>query len=118
MIPNREGRVVGPDGEHLSGVYTTGWIKRGPVGLIGHTKSDATETIRHLAEDADTLPRASDREPDAIAALLAERGVGHVEWDGWTLLDAYEQALGAPHGRERIKLVPREEMLSVMRREP
>ncbi len=117
VIPNREGRVVGPDGEQLSGVYTTGWIKRGPVGLIGHTKSDATETIRHLAEDADALPRASEREPGAITALLDERGVGHVEWDGWTLLDAYEQALGAPHGRERIKLVPREEMLAVMRRE-
>ena len=48
VIPNREGRVVGADGEHLSGVYTTGWIKRGPVGLIGHTKSDATETVKHL----------------------------------------------------------------------
>ena len=117
VIPNREGRVVGPDGEHLPGVYTTGWIKRGPVGLIGHTKSDATETIRHLTEDADALPRASEREPDAITALLAERAVGHVEWDGWTMLDAYEQALGAPHGRERIKLVPREEMLAVMRGE-
>jgi len=117
VIPNREGRVVGPDGEHLPGVYTTGWIKRGPVGLIGHTKSDATETIRHLTEDADALPRAAEREPGAITALLAERGVGHVEWDGWTMLDAYEQALGAPHGRERIKLVPREEMLAVMRGE-
>lgn len=117
VIPNREGRVVGPDGEHLPGIYTTGWIKRGPVGLIGHTKSDATETIRHLTEDADALPRAAEPEPDAITTLLAGRGVGPVAWDGWTLLDAYEQSLGAPHGRERIKLVPREDMLAVMRGE-
>lgn len=117
VIPNREGRVVGPDGEHLRGIYTTGWIKRGPVGLIGHTKSDATETIRHLTEDADALTRATEREPDAITTLLAGRGVGPVAWDGWTLLDAYEQSLGAPHGRERIKLVPREDMLAVMRGE-
>lgn len=115
VIPNREGRVVGPDGEHLTGVYTTGWIKRGPVGLIGHTKSDATETIRHLVADAPTLPPAPERDPAAVTAELAARGVGHVEWDGWTLLDAYEQSLGAPHGRERIKVVPRADMLAVIR---
>ncbi|WP_149204175.1 FAD-dependent oxidoreductase [Actinotalea subterranea] len=117
VVPNREGRVVQPDGEHLPGVYTTGWIKRGPVGLIGHTKSDATETIKHLVSDVAGLERATEPDPSAVTAFLAERGVGHVEWAGWMLLDAYEQSLGTPHGRERIKVVPREDMLSVIRGE-
>jgi len=115
VIPNREGRVVGSDGVPLPGMYATGWIKRGPVGLIGHTKSDATETIRHLVEDADGLERAPLRAREDVTALLAERGVDAVEWSGWMLLDAYEQALGAPHGRTRIKVVPREEMLAIAR---
>ena len=117
VIPNREGRVVGADGTPVPGVYTTGWIKRGPVGLIGHTKSDATETIKHLVSDVDGLDRAPQRELDAVTSFLAERGVGHVEWSGWMLLDAYEQSLGAPHGRERIKVVSREDMLAVIRGE-
>jgi len=116
VIPNHEGRVVDAAGEPIPGVYATGWIKRGPVGLIGHTKSDASETIRHLVADAPTLARAPERDPDAVVAFLAERGVEPVTWEGWTLLDAYERELGAPHGRERIKVVPREEMLAVMRR--
>ena len=115
VIPNREGRVVDPAGEHLRGVYATGWIKRGRVGLIGHTKSDASETIRHLVADAAGLERAPERDPRAFVELLAARGVEPVEWSGWMLLDAHEQALGAPHGRERIKVVPREEMLAIMR---
>ncbi len=115
VIPNREGRVVDEAGEALPGVYTTGWIKRGPVGLIGHTKSDATETVRHLVEDAPALPAAPERDPAAIVALLASRGVDPVEWSGWMLLDAHEQALGQPHGRERIKVVPRAEMLAIAR---
>ena len=115
VIPNREGRVVGPDGSPVRGLYTTGWIKRGPVGLIGHTKSDASETIRHLVADAEALTPPSEPDPDAVTALLTERGVGHVEWSGWMLLDAYEQQLGEPHGRERIKVVPREDMLAVIR---
>lgn len=116
VIANREGRVVGTDGEPVPGVYTTGWIKRGPVGLIGHTKSDASETIRHLVEDADAAnPFLSAAEPDPQAVLdhLHARGARPIHWAGWELLDAYEQTLGAPHGRERIKVVPREDMVRV-----
>ncbi len=126
VIPNREGRVVDIDGRHLPGVYATGWIKRGPVGLIGHTKSDASETVRHLVEDVtgavDGAPGdldggrvAPQPAPDAVLAFLRDRRVEHVEWSGWELLDAYEQMLGAAQGRERIKVVPREEMLSASR---
>ena len=115
VIPNREGRVVDDGGDPLPGVYTTGWIKRGPVGLIGHTKSDASETIAHLREDAEAgvLPPAVDRDPKAVVDLLVDRGVDAIEWSGWQLLDAYERALGEVQGRERVKVVPREEMVDV-----
>jgi ferredoxin--NADP+ reductase len=113
VIPNREGRVTGPDGTPLPGVYTTGWIKRGPVGLIGHTKSDAAETVSHLREDAPALPKAPDRDPASIDELLAARGVRVVDWSGWLRLDAHERALGEVQGRERVKVVPRDEMLDI-----
>ena len=113
VIPNREGRVIGPDGSPLPGIYTTGWIKRGPVGLIGHTKSDASETIAHLREDLASLPQAPDREPTSIDELLASRGVRVVDWTGWLRLDDHERALGEIAGRERIKVVPRDEMVDI-----
>jgi ferredoxin--NADP+ reductase len=123
VIPNRAGRVVDVDGEHVPGVYATGWIKRGPVGLIGHTKSDATETIRHLVEDvvagdqgtSATLRTAEEVAPSAVTEFLEQRGVPVVEWSHWEVLDAYERALGAAAGRERIKVVPRDEMTSIAR---
>ena len=117
VIPNREGRVVDVDGEHLDSVYATGWIKRGPVGLIGHTKSDASETIRHLAEDVaeggESFYTATERDPQAVLDFLAQRGADTIQWSGWELLDAYERSLGEPHGRERVKVVPRELMVAV-----
>jgi ferredoxin--NADP+ reductase len=98
-------------------VYATGWIKRGPVGLIGHTKSDASETIRHLGEDVaeggEAFYTATDRDPAAVVEFLTSRSVDVIQWSGWELLDAYERGLGEPHGRERIKLVPRDEMVAV-----
>ena len=113
IIPNREGQVLGEDGQQLPGVYATGWIKRGPVGLIGHTKSDAMETVQHIVNDQDSWWTPEDPSAEAVPALLRERGVAYTDLDGWHNLDEHELALGAAVGRERIKVVPRDEMVDV-----
>ncbi|SDC16253.1 FAD-dependent oxidoreductase [Nocardioides lianchengensis] len=115
VLPHEAGRVLDLDGEHLPGTYVTGWVKRGPVGLIGHTKSDAAETVASLLADLDTLRTAETTDPAAILEHLAERGVEVIGWDGWERLDAHEVALGEAAGRERIKVVPRDEMLRAAR---
>src|SRR5213078_1164739 len=46
-IPNDRGRVEGAER-----TYVAGWIKRGPSGVIGTNKKDATETVEQLVEDA------------------------------------------------------------------
>ena len=115
VIPNREGQVLGDDGEQLPGVYATGWIKRGPVGLIGHTKSDAMETIKHVVNDQANWWAPSDPSEESILALLEERGIEFTNLDGWHKLDEHEISLGAPHERARIKVVERDEMVRVSR---
>ncbi|HZK04316.1 MAG TPA: FAD-dependent oxidoreductase [Actinomycetaceae bacterium] len=122
VIPNVGGRVI-QDGGVRRGMYATGWIKRGPVGLIGSTKSDALETVNNLAEDweAGLLDRGlaeSELGYDAIVALLEERGVRYTTERGWAMLDAYERRLGEPLGRERIKVVDHETMTAISREEP
>jgi ferredoxin--NADP+ reductase len=112
VIPNDGGRVLDLDGSPIPGTYVTGWIKRGPVGLIGHTKSDAAETVGHLLADvAGTGPTATLREPADIDAYLAQRGVAVATYDHWERLDQHEVALGAAQGRERVKVAGRAEML-------
>jgi len=111
VIPNREGQVIDDNDEQVHGVYATGWIKRGPVGLIGHTKSDAMETIKHVLNDQANWWAPAHPEEEAITALLEERGIEFTNLDGWHNLDEHEKALGEPHGRARIKLVDREDMV-------
>jgi ferredoxin--NADP+ reductase len=119
VIPNHEGQVLDPNqGGHklLPGVYATGWIKRGPVGLIGHTKSDAMETIRHLVLDQGNWWTPSDPDEASIIELLRSRGVEYTNLDGWRALDEHELGLGATAGRTRIKVVPREDMVAISNR--
>mgnify|MGYP002655384776 FL=1 len=115
VIPNHEGQVVDANGKQVPGLYATGWIKRGPVGLIGHTKSDAMETVRHIIEDRATWWQPPNPDEGEIVDLLTERGVEYTTVDGWAALDAHEQALGAPQGRARIKVVDRDEMIHISR---
>ncbi|MEJ1089244.1 FAD-dependent oxidoreductase [Microbacterium sp. Mu-80] len=112
VVPNEAGRVVGE-----AGLYATGWIKRGPVGLIGHTKSDALETITNLVADAEVGALRAPGVGDDVLDLLDERETEYTTWDGWLALDAHERALGESHvhTRERVKVVPREEQVAVSR---
>lgn len=116
-ISNVVGRVVDPESEEpVPGVYTAGWIKRGPSGIIGTNKKCAQETVNVLLEDleAGRLPAPSVSEDD-LEALVAERKPDYVDFDGWSRIDAHEQGLGEPQGRPRVKLVDVAEMVDVAR---
>ncbi|UOE21854.1 FAD-dependent oxidoreductase [Thermobifida halotolerans] len=115
VVPNAGGRVLGLDDRPVPGVYATGWIKRGPVGLIGHTKGDALETVANLASDLAALPRAADPDPESFVRLLHARGVPFTTWKGWQRLERHEESLGRARGRQRIKVRSREEMVRVCR---
>ncbi|MFD6099177.1 FAD-dependent oxidoreductase [Nocardiopsis flavescens] len=115
VVPNREGRVLDLDENHIPGVYATGWIKRGPVGLIGHTKGDALETVANLVSDRESFTPAAEPDPVAFRALLEERGVEYTTWEGWKRIEAREEELGEARGRKRLKLLSREEQTTVAR---
>ena len=116
VIPNDKGRVLDSDGKHIHGVYATGWIKRGPVGLIGHTKSDAIETIAQIIEDKNNWWQPASPSEDSITDLLTSRKIDYVGWPEWLRIDAEEKRLGEAQERERIKLVEREDFLTVAKK--
>ena len=115
IIPNHEGRVLDDSNCVVPGVYATGWIKRGPVGLIGHTKSDAMETIQHLVKDQGSWWSPEHPEEKSVSDLLDSRGVVYTNLQGWHRLDETELARGVERGRERVKVVDRDEMMSAAR---
>ena len=111
VIPNEGGRVA-------PGEYCSGWIKRGPSGIIGTNKKDANETAALILADAAAglLPTPADPSPATIEALVLERQPHLVEYAGWQAIDAHERDRGEPHGRPRVKLRTWEELMHLGRR--
>lgn len=117
LILNEGGRVLDShDSGHRVGHYAAGWIKRGPSGVIGTNKKDALETVQHLLADVaeGRLLEPQSPEPDAVEALLSERGIRFVSFEDWQAIDQAEVGRGEPHGRPRVKFVRVEEMLDAL----
>lgn len=117
VIRNEEGRVLDDAGKAIPGIYATGWIKRGPVGLIGHTKADAIETIGHLISDRSTWWNPPQPGEAELLNTLESKDIPYIRWENWLKIDAAERALGEPAGRERVKLFDREQMVKIGRGE-
>ncbi|MCW2829714.1 MAG: ferredoxin--NADP(+) reductase [Aeromicrobium sp.] len=116
-IPNAEGRVLASSGgEHLTGLYCSGWIKRGATGVIGTNKVDSTETVEALLADfaAGTLVEPA-ADGEHLAALVTERQPDVIDNAGWVRINNAERAAGKERKRPRVKFVALEDMLAASR---
>ncbi len=110
-VPHAEGRVI-RDGQFSVGEYVTGWIKRGPTGVIGTNKSDAVETVTSLLADVHDGDVVANGRTGALDRLLAGRGITPLDMPAWHRIDAAEIELGRSHGRLRTTLAHRQELLA------
>lgn len=95
-IPNEKGRALTSDGHFDRGLYVTGWIKRGPQGVIGTNRTCAAETVASILEDLalGTLPTPTAADNAPAGADLA----------AWTRINIAERNRGRAAGRVRVKL--------------
>ncbi len=119
VIPNDHGRVIDPEKkEPVPGLYVSGWIKRGPSGLIGTNKPDSGDSVASMLADVERGVHWTPAEPDAGAAeaLVFERQPLALTYADWRLIDALECSNGQACGRPRLKFASVEEMLAALGR--
>ena len=113
-IPNKGGRVLDAAGQVLTGHYVTGWVKRGPSGVIGTNKLCAAETVAAVLDDhRQGLLRPPQDLPQSFADTLHGRSITHVDRGGWQRIDEHERSAGRASGRPRGKSVRRDEMVEI-----
>jgi len=119
VIPNDKGRVLDPDTQRpLVGEYCTGWIKRGPTGVIGTNKPDAGETVASMVEDLARGAVLTPSHPGAQAAeaLIRQRQPNFISYADWRRLNELEVTRGRAAGRPRVKFTRVPEILAALGR--
>ena len=105
-IPYQSGKVVNTDGRVKENLYVVGWAKRGPSGVIGTNKSDASDVMKNLVEDLKSAKDNGD-----VSDLLKDKKF--VSQSHWEAINAAEVAAGEPLGKPRKKFVSREDLLKI-----
>ena len=113
IIPNQAGRVIDED-KIKTGWYVAGWIKTGPVGVIGTNKPSAEETVKSLIQDLDRLNPCETPDSDAVFKFLKDRDVRVVTFENWKTIDAAEIQRGSILGKPREKFASILGMLSTV----
>lgn len=111
IVPNDMGRV-----QDAEGLYCSGWVKRGPTGVIATTMNDSFDTARVIIQDMETGKLdVSVNKPgaEAITGLLQTRGVRTVLFSEWEKINAEEERRGKALGKPREKLLDVEKMLKI-----
>jgi ferredoxin--NADP+ reductase len=103
------GRIENIAGHVEHNVYTTGWAKRGPTGVIGTNKSDSNDVVDLIIENL-----KDPKESEGITALLKS---GHEVIDqlGWEKINASEVISGEIAGKPRVKEVDWKRLISLGR---
>lgn len=113
IFPNRDGRIIERETIEV-GLYATGWIKRGPSGIIGTNRADSVATVQSLMSDLDRFGKMPKPGASGLQQLLDVRGVRRVSYADWLVIDREEVTLGAARGKPREKFTRREEMLAAI----
>ena len=115
-IPNEKGRVAGDNGNAVNQLYTAGWIKRGPSGIIGTNRACSAETIECLLSDLEKLDTGIKKMgASEIYSKLDNKKIRYLNFKEWSQIDAKEIELGEPKGKPREKFTYVEEMLSIIK---
>ena len=114
VFSNDKGRIE-KDGSVEHGMYTAGWIKRGPTGIIGTNRADSVETVGLMLEDIEKLDTGENKSGAAgCYKVLDERGIRHISFSDWKKIDTAEIARGETAGKPREKYTSVSEMLSLL----
>jgi ferredoxin/flavodoxin---NADP+ reductase len=112
IVPNRRGRVE-CSGAPVDGLYVTGWLKRGPTGIIGTNRADSIETVQQILDDLPPrAPRARGSRQQLLASLSL-RNIRAIGLHDWRAIDAAERAGGMKAGKPREKLTRVTEMIDI-----
>ena len=121
ILNDHDGRVIVPSANSMQsvaipGLYCSGWVKRGPAGVIANTMEDAFATAEAIAKDWQRKSPflGGGHGWDVLQNEVKALGLRAVNWSDWEKIDAAEKKRGKDRGKQREKFTSIKEMLEVL----
>ncbi|KAI1491350.1 nucleotide-binding domain-containing protein [Biscogniauxia mediterranea] len=103
----------------LPGVYCSGWVKRGPTGVIASTMEDAFSTGDAIVADWNSEAPFLDNDRsygwEGLQSEVSKDKCQVIQWEDWKKIDKAEKERGRLIGKEREKFTSTAEMLAAAR---
>jgi adrenodoxin-NADP+ reductase len=99
----------------IPGLYATGWIRRGPSGIIGTNITDAKEVVDSIVKDFNhnAPPNVNNNNNSTIEEIIQQQKLKVVDWNGVLRLHKKEEEQGKKSNKPREKILHTNEMLKV-----
>ncbi|MCV6587776.1 MAG: FAD-dependent oxidoreductase [Marinobacterium sp.] len=111
---DQRGIVRNEGGAVEAGVYTAGWCKRGPQGVIPANRADAMAVAKQIIADLEANTPAGDSQGFAATGeLLRQRGIRIVSFADWQQINQAETER-AENGKLREKFNRIDDMLALL----
>ena len=106
--------MLNPENEFLRNVFTVGWVKRGPFGIIDQTFYDVNGTIETIIESIkDKLIYPKSPDMNLILKFVHENNIKYVNKEQWRKIDEHELKEGIKKNKIREKILSKEKMLEI-----
>ncbi|XP_057662422.1 NADPH:adrenodoxin oxidoreductase, mitochondrial [Diorhabda carinulata] len=108
VVQNNKSRVD-------KGLYVSGWLGTGPIGVILSTMGNAFEVADTIVNDinSENLVDKPKGGYEDITNTLIEKNIQVISWQHWEKIDKYEQDKGVKLGKPREKVVDIDKMLRI-----
>ena len=119
IIPNKQGRITDLKGKKtLTGLYATGWIKRGPTGVIGTNKKDSSETVSLMIDDIKNNKTFHPENPsvEKIESFIKDRNPEYIDYEDWLKIDQEEIVRGEKKGKPRVKFTKIDDIKNLLKK--
>ncbi|MBL1456329.1 MAG: FAD-dependent oxidoreductase [Methylophaga sp.] len=113
-LSNKNSRLINEHGEIVPGMYTAGWVKRGPNGVIGTNRECAQDTVNHIVEDMTTFVERPAYGKNSLIEHLQAKNIQVVTFNDWKVIDAVEKEQGQKLGKPREKFTSVSSMLACL----
>lgn len=104
------------EAEALPGLYCSGWVKRGPAGVIANTMEDAFSTAEAIVSDwkSNKPFMIGEKGWDELKRESESQSLRSTTWNDWLRIDNTETKIGNEKGKPREKLTRVSDMLDVI----